>query len=82
MATYFISYDLRNKRDYKKIQDELDKYGAVMVLESLYSFKKENTTAKNLLNHFRSYIDKDDGMIVIESADWSSISTENTPNDI
>ena len=34
MALFFLSYDLRNKRDYQPLYDELKKFNAVRMLES------------------------------------------------
>ncbi|MFY9074326.1 hypothetical protein OZZ08_05115 [Malaciobacter mytili] len=82
MATYFISYDLRNRRDYKTLQEELDTFGAVMILESLYCFKRNNTTTTNLRDHFKKFIDKDDGIIVSEINGWASFNTNSTPKDL
>lgn len=82
MATYFISYDLRNKRDYKTLQDELDSFGAVMILESLYCFKRDNTTTAELRNYFKKFIDKDDGIIVSKIDGWASFNTNSTPKDL
>ncbi len=82
MATYFISYDLRNNRDYKTLQDELDNFGAVMILESLYCFKRNNTTTANLRDHFKKFIDKDDGIIVSKVEGWASFKTNGTPKDL
>ncbi|MGY1488199.1 hypothetical protein ACW4YW_02195 [Methylobacillus pratensis] len=81
MAVYFLSYDLRrNKRDYQKLYDELKKYKAVQVLESVYAFKYEEKKSTELSNHFKSFIDSDDGLLVIEEKDWSGIKIKNSPN--
>jgi hypothetical protein len=34
MALYFITYDLRGKRDYQRLYSELKKFNAVQVFES------------------------------------------------
>lgn len=44
MALYFLEYDLRKQRDYKKLYDELAKFGAVRILKSLWCFNREQTT--------------------------------------
>ncbi|MFA6052336.1 MAG: hypothetical protein WC762_07075 [Methylobacter sp.] len=75
MALYFLEYDLRKQRDYKKLYDELANFGAVRILKSLWCFKRLNTTSKDLRDHFKQFIDKDDGLIVAEVNDWASINT-------
>jgi hypothetical protein len=80
MALYFLEYDLRKQRDYKKLNDELVNFGAVRILKSLWCFNRFNTTSKNLREHFKQFIDKDDGLIVAEVSDWASINVESSPN--
>lgn len=82
MALYFITYDLRANSNYQKLYDELNKYDAVRILESTWCFKRFNTTAKDLRGYFTNYIDSDDGLIVSEVSDWSSVNTDGTPNDL
>lgn len=62
MPLFFLEYDLRNRRDYQPLYDELDRYGAVRILESLWCFKRFQTTAAGLRDHFKQYIDNDDGL--------------------
>jgi CRISPR/Cas system-associated endoribonuclease Cas2 len=81
MALYSLSYDLRKKKDYKALYEELEKFNSVRILESLYSFKRNNTNAKALRNHFNKIIDIDDGLIVMEITDWATINTETSPQD-
>jgi len=52
MALYFLDYDLRKKRDYQKLYDELAKFQAVHILESLWCFNRANTNAEGLRNYF------------------------------
>ena len=72
MALYFINYDLRGSRDYPTLYEELDNFQAVRILESLWCFNRVNTNAKGLREHFKEFIDADDGIIVSEVEDWSS----------
>ncbi|MCH8304915.1 MAG: hypothetical protein IIB94_07260, partial [Candidatus Marinimicrobia bacterium] len=69
------------KRDYQTLYDELDNFNAVKVLESLYYFKREKTNATGLKNHFKQFIDDDDGLIIIESKTWSGYGLDGSPND-
>lgn len=82
MALYFITYDLRNNRDYQKLYDELNSFKAVQVLESTWCFKRVNTSAKNLREYFKKFIDRDDGLLVSESKDWATFNTNGSPNDL
>jgi len=80
MALYFLEYNLRKQRDYKKLYDEIANFGAVRILESLCCFKRINTNSENLRNHFAQFIDKDDGLIIAEVTDWATINTKSSPN--
>jgi len=83
MATkYYVSYDLNRDKDYQKITAELERYNAIRVLESLWCLPKENTSAKELRDHFKKYIDKDDQLIVIKSAGSAWTSVINNPTDL
>lgn len=55
MALYFLSYDLRKSRDYQKLYDELESFDAVRILESHWCFKRINTSAKGLKDHFTQF---------------------------
>ena len=82
MRKYFISYDLRNSRDYEKLYSELEEFDAIQVLESLYCFKYKDNKTKELRDHFRKFIDNDDGLIIIKSSNWAGRNLDNSPNDL
>ncbi|MCB2196767.1 MAG: hypothetical protein KQH79_12970 [Bacteroidetes bacterium] len=82
MALYFITYDLRKSRDYQKLYDELKDFNAVKVLESTWCFNRVNTSAKNLRDYFKQFIDSDDGLLIDESKDWATYNTLGTPNNL
>ena len=82
MALYFLTYDLRARRDYQKLYDELSRFRAVQVLESTWCFKRANTSTKGLRDHFKQFIDSDDGLLVDESSSWASFKTKGTPKDL
>lgn len=82
MALYFLDYDLRKNRNYDKLTDELKSFGAVRILESLWCFKRLNTSAGGLKDHFKKFIDNDDALCVSEVADWATYNTLGTPNDL
>ena len=82
MALYFLSYDLRKKRDYQRLYDELKKFNAVKILESTWCLNHSNTSATEITKHFMQFIDDDDGLVVSEVKDWASIGTLKTPKDL
>lgn len=82
MALYFLDYDLRKKRDYQTLYDELGKFNAVRVLESSWCFKRVNTSCKGLRDYFKQFIDADDGLWVAEVTDWATHKALGTPNDL
>lgn len=82
MALYFLTYDLRNGRDYQKLYDELKDFNAVRVLESTWCFKRNNTSASGLRDYFMKYIDSDDGLLVNKSEEWATYKTDATPKEL
>ena len=82
MALYFINYDLRKSRDYQKLYDALELFKAVRILESLWCFNRFNTSAKDLRDYFKQFIDSDDGLCVSEVSDWATWNVLGTPNDL
>lgn len=79
MALYFITYDLRKGKDYQKLYDKLNEFNAVRLLESTWCFKRINTSAAGLRDYFKSIIDSDDGLLIIESEIWASYKLDNSP---
>lgn len=88
MALFFLSYDLRNDRDYQSLYDELEEFNAVRVLESCWCFKRFNTNAEGLRNYFSQFIDSDDSLWVSQVAEikgtpqWAGCRLEGTPNQL
>lgn len=82
MALYFLTYDLRKERDYQHLAEELEELEAVRVLESTWCFKRFNTSAENLRDYFKNFIDPDDAVIVSEVSGWASHNTDGTPGDL
>ena len=76
---YFIDYDLRKKRNYQPLYDELKRFGAIPMLESWWCFRS-NSTAVAIRDHFAQFIDTDDGLSVSQVADWATRGITNTPN--
>mgnify|MGYP001067672977 CR=1 FL=1 len=79
MALYFLSYDLRKRRDYDKLYEELGRFDAAQVLESLYAFTRINTSSEKLRAHFSRFIDTDDGLIVIKASEWAGRKMTKSP---
>ena len=82
MALFFLSYDLRGKRDYKTLYDKLKELSAVRILESQWCFNRSNTSAKGLREYFQKLIDADDGLCVSEVSDWSTWNTDGNTNEL
>ena len=71
---YVISYDLRKPgQNYQSLYDALENIGAKRVLQSQWGVRRNNTTAKNLRDHFRKYMDSNDRILVtsIDGHDWA-----------
>jgi len=75
---YFIDYDLRQQRNYQPLYDELKRFGAIPMLESLWCFHSA-FTAVALRDHFTKFIDTDDGISVSQVTDWATRGIANTP---
>ena len=82
MALYFLGYDLRAARDYQELYDELARFNAVRVLESEWCFNRTETTASGLRDHFKQFIDSDDGLSLAEVTDWATSRAQGTPKDL
>jgi len=82
MALYFLDYDLRKERDYQKLYDELANFNAVRILESLWCFKRVNTTPTGLRDHFKQFVDSDDALCVSEVVNWATFNVLATPTQL
>lgn len=82
MALYFLDYDLRKQRNYQALYDELARLKAVRMLESSWCFTRFNTTAGNLRDHFKKFIDTDDGLVIGEVTDWATYGALKSPNEL
>jgi hypothetical protein len=79
MALFFLEYDLRKQRDYQTLSDELKRLRAVHVLESTWCFNVDNPACAALRDHFRRFIELDDGLCVTQVTDWATVGTLGTP---
>lgn len=82
MALFFLNYDLRKQRNYQPLYDELARFGAVRILESMWCFKRIDTNSEKLCNYFRQFIDADDGISVSEVVNWATFNTQGNPNQL
>jgi CRISPR/Cas system-associated endoribonuclease Cas2 len=65
MSLFVITYDLRKNRNYQTLYDELERLDAFRVLESVFLADLSNTAAE-VRDHLESFIDGDDGILVVE----------------
>lgn len=77
MANYIVSYDLNGpKPSHKEMDDHLEKIGAGRgrILETVWWVGYPGTQ-KQLLDHVKSILQKDDLLIVVkaESATWTKL---------
>jgi hypothetical protein len=82
MALYYLEYDLRNQRNYQKLYDELSRFNAIKILESLWCFNRADTSVTWIRDHFKNYIDSDDAISVAEVSNWATYKTISTPNSL
>ena len=88
MALFVLSYDLRNERIYQPLYNELARFGAVRVLESCWCFNYAGGEAVRLREHFRRFMDGDDGVFVAQIANindtsqWAGFRLAASPNQL
>ena len=82
MNTFFLSYDLRNNRDYKSFYDELSSFNAVKMLDSCWYLNRRNTDAATLRDHFRQFLDSGDRLLVSRADGWATYNAADSPKEI
>jgi len=80
MALFFLTYDLRNSRNYQVLFDELKKFNAIKILESTWCFNCIHKDVQSLRDHFKYFIDENDALLVAEVPNWASYYTDSTPD--
>jgi hypothetical protein len=76
----FLSYDLRNPgKNYEPLWDELKRFAGRRVLESLWEFRSDHSPAQ-LREHFKRFIDANDGLLVMDVHDWAGARLINNPS--
>lgn len=75
MAHFLISYDLHSSRTYQPVWNELEGWGAVRLLESLWVVSLNNT-AVEIRDALKAVIDGDDSVAVVELQPGSQWATQ------
>ncbi|CAN5901381.1 MAG: hypothetical protein H0U67_02570 [Gemmatimonadetes bacterium] len=63
MAKYLITYDLKKTKDYPRLWNALGQLGACRALLSVWLLRS-NSSAVQIRDHLRSFIDADDKLLV------------------
>ncbi len=80
MTLYCISYDLIDKKDYKKIEKTLKKYKNFHALGSVWFIESEKK-ASVIREELEKATDKDDKIFVVEIKKyWASINVSGIPD--
>lgn len=66
MTTYTVSYDLMKDKDYTKLTNELRRLGGHKTQLSLWLVNVTSTSASDLLNHLKRFVDGDDRLWISE----------------
>ncbi|WP_306257253.1 CRISPR-associated protein Cas2 [Pararhizobium sp. IMCC21322] len=80
MTTYVFTYDLIKQKDYPKLWDELKRLEAHRALNSFWLIDVDST-AKELGEHLRGFVDDDDRTWVSELTNKRSYLAKNGTND-
>ena len=65
MALFVVSYDLVARKDYPTLTERLEEMNSVRALASMWLVDVDST-AEEVKNNLRGYIDEDDRLMVIE----------------
>ena len=79
LALYFLTYDLCDNANYLKLINELEKLGAIRVLEATWCLKKENSSVELIRDHFKAMLSDNDGLVVSEVNRWAALNAERAP---
>ncbi|WP_280569373.1 hypothetical protein [Chromohalobacter sp. 296-RDG] len=82
MALYSLTYDLVKNRSYQSLYDELKSFNAIRVTESQWYFRRVNTNAAGLRDHFCKFVDSDDRVMVSQVTEWAGRNILGSPNNI
>lgn len=81
MSLYLISYELRPQREYERLWNELRRYGAYRGLDCTWWLERDGVTSACLRDHFASFIEPEDRLVVARVEDWAGRWLKATPND-
>lgn len=79
LALYFLTYDLCDNANYLKLINELEKLGAIRVLEATWCLKKENSSVELIRDHIKAMLNDNDGLVVSEVNRWAALNAERAP---
>lgn len=79
MALYFLTYDLCDKANHKKLINELEQLGAIRVLEAMWCLNKADTSVEQIRDHFQVLLADNDGLVVSEVNQWAALNAERVP---
>lgn len=82
---FMLCYDIhRPGKGYHALYDELGKFKAKKVLESQWVFRRTNTNAAGLRDHFKQFIDSNDRLLVVDlsNGNWASFNSMVSINDV
>jgi hypothetical protein len=82
MSLFVLDYDLRKQRNYQTLYDALSTFDAIRILESTWCFKRFNTNSAGLRDHFKQFIDADDGLWIAEVTNWATHRTLANPSQL
>jgi hypothetical protein len=79
MSLFFLICDLRSRRKYNSLYNELNDFGATRILETTWCFNRSDTNICKLRDYFARYIDLDDALVILEASNWASRNTNDSP---
>jgi hypothetical protein len=68
---FWVTYDLIQVKDYRRLKTRLTQLGAKQVLLSVWALKGDYT-APSLRDDLQRHVDHDDRVLVVENRDWAS----------
>ncbi|MDP8269440.1 MAG: hypothetical protein P9L97_12000 [Candidatus Tenebribacter davisii] len=80
---YFVILELRNNRSYDALHGTLiHDLHSVRILDNVYCFEMPNADAKQARDFLRGFIDRDDGLVDVESKSWAVHKVEASPHNL
>lgn len=83
MSLYFIEYDLRNPgQSYSNLIEAIQQLDGKRMLASLWCVERRGTSAIEIRDYLRRFMDTNDGLAVAEVTSWATWRTKATPQDL